>query len=246
VGPDGGRIIGEALFENHTLKTLLLDNNNIDATACFIICVAIQFNYSITRLSIDGNPIGEIGAKALMNIPATVGARVNLSANNCNVMFRSKENSWFDEEDPCGTYTLNMTDSFSRAVAFKILSIAANHYSYEIRKCLFYDKIDTKEKDKKVINLKQIVNRDRIRFMTKKEKKILQNLIKIRDSSKDDENLEALFYEYDINKSNNLQLFEFKFLLDDIGMPLSDSQLVKAFNFIDSDISGIVSSYNIT
>lgn len=238
IGPDGGRIIGESLFDNHTLQTLLLANNNIDAASCFVICAAIQMNYSLTYLCMDGNPVGEIGAKSLMNIPASLGSRLTLTAVKCNVNFRSSDCNWFDEEDPCGTYTLDMTDSFSRAVAFKILTIAANHFSYDIKKCNFSEKKDSREKVP--IMLTQKISRERLKYMTTKEQKILHNLYRLKDSANDSQVLKELFLEYDFNCSGTLEHFELKVLFDDLGLKLADNQIENAMAFIDVDDSGSI------
>jgi len=238
IGPDGGRIVGESLFDNHSLQTLLLANNSIDATSCFVICAAIQLNYSLTHLCMDGNPIGEIGAKSLMNIPASLGSRLTLTADKCNVNLRSLDHNWFDEEDPCGTYHLDMTDSFSRAVAFKILTIAANHYSYDIKKCTFTEKEESREK--MPIHLHQRISREKLKYMTEKENKILGNLHRLMDSADDMQCLKNLFVEYDFNQSGTLEHFELKVLLDDLGMKLADNQLENAMTFIDTDKSGSI------
>ena len=58
-GHDGGLALGDAIIDNRTLKTLLISNNSIDATACFTICVGVIENLALTRLSLNGNPIGK-------------------------------------------------------------------------------------------------------------------------------------------------------------------------------------------
>ena len=240
IGPEGGRVLGEALFENSSLQTLLLANNNIDSASCFIICTAIQQNYTLSRLGMDGNPIGVLGAKSLMHIPTTVGSRLALTAEKCNVLIRSEENNWFDEEDPCGSYDLDMKDTFSRAVAFKLLSIAAHHYSYAFKNCYYSDKKDPKEKDRTPIVLEQKLVNEKINYLTEKEKKVLENLQKIRDSSENTGLLRDLFVEYDMNRSGTLEHFELKILFEDLGMPLADKQLENAMRFIDVDCSGSI------
>ena len=237
IGPEGGKVIGESLFDNRSLQTLLLANNNIDSTSSFVIFAAIQQNYALSHLCMDGNPIGVVGAKALMNIPVAAGSRLTLTANKCNVQFRSIENNWFDECDPCGKYCLDLSDSFSRAVAFKLLSIAACHYSYGIKTCTYSEKKDSKGRQ---IFLEQRLTRDKIDLMTPKEKKILENLCKLEKSSHDIKYLKKLFHEYDFNKSNTLEHFELKVLLKDLGMPVVDSQIENAMAFIDIDKSGSI------
>lgn len=80
IGQQAGEIIGKSLLYNKTLKTLLLSNNAINSTACCTICVGVERNHTLEYLNIDGNPIGDDGAKMLMQIPYTCGKRVKISA----------------------------------------------------------------------------------------------------------------------------------------------------------------------
>lgn len=73
LGKDGGEVLGSALLGNSILETLLLTNNNINFSACFAICVALEENFSLRRLALDGNPIGEGGGRSVMQIPFTTG-----------------------------------------------------------------------------------------------------------------------------------------------------------------------------
>lgn len=58
-GHDGGLALGDAIMDNRSLKTLNVANNGIDATACFTICVGVIENLALSKLSLNGNPIGE-------------------------------------------------------------------------------------------------------------------------------------------------------------------------------------------
>jgi Ran GTPase-activating protein (RanGAP) involved in mRNA processing and transport len=73
LGKEGGEKLGSALLHNNTLQQLLLSNNNLNFTACFAICVAIEENFSLRKVNMDGNPIGEGGGQILMQIPFTAG-----------------------------------------------------------------------------------------------------------------------------------------------------------------------------
>ena len=77
------------------LEELLIANNSIDGSACFAICVGIREGKSVKYLNIDGNPIGIAGARILMSLPATCGARVTFSARNCDLTMRQSA-CWFD------------------------------------------------------------------------------------------------------------------------------------------------------
>jgi Ran GTPase-activating protein (RanGAP) involved in mRNA processing and transport len=80
IGQQGGELIGKSLLSNQTLKTLLLSNNALPSSACCAICVGIERNHHLESVNLDGNPIGEEGAKMFMQLPYTCGNRVKLSA----------------------------------------------------------------------------------------------------------------------------------------------------------------------
>ena len=73
LGKEGGEALGHALLHNTSVQTLLVSNNSINYTACFAICVAIEENFSLRKVDLDGNPIGEGGGRVLMQIPCTTG-----------------------------------------------------------------------------------------------------------------------------------------------------------------------------
>ena len=81
LGVEGGEMLGMALISNQSLRTLLISNNNINSSACFTICVGIEENFSLEYVNMDRNPIGQGGAKILMQLPVTSGSRVTLSAS---------------------------------------------------------------------------------------------------------------------------------------------------------------------
>jgi Ran GTPase-activating protein (RanGAP) involved in mRNA processing and transport len=85
LGQQGGEMLGDALIDNKVLRTLNAGGNSFNATACFTICVGIEENYVIRNVVLDNNSIGVQGAKALLELPSTVGNRVRISAERCNI-----------------------------------------------------------------------------------------------------------------------------------------------------------------
>ena len=151
-----GLTIGDSLLDNRTLRTLLLSNNNINASACFTISIGLEMNLALRKVLLDGNPIANQGAQALMNVPAAIGSRVDISASGCNVDIID-DSCWFDQSHPCGTYRLNLSNPFERAIAFKLLNIVANHSSYILAKCIYEVPYSKKTKKKQqVLNLTQV------------------------------------------------------------------------------------------
>jgi Ran GTPase-activating protein (RanGAP) involved in mRNA processing and transport len=39
IGREGGEQLGSSIVDNHSIKTLLLENNGIDSRACFVLCM---------------------------------------------------------------------------------------------------------------------------------------------------------------------------------------------------------------
>ena len=133
LGHDGGEALGDAMLDNRSLRTLLLAHNGIDSTACFTICAGILENLALRHVCLDGNPIGERGAKALMLVPVVAGSRVRVTANNCNISLKDSK-CFFDPGEPCGTYALHLDRPFERAIVFKMLEIVASHNAYVFRR----------------------------------------------------------------------------------------------------------------
>jgi hypothetical protein len=154
-----GLALGDSLLENRSLETLLLANNNISASACFTISIGLEMNLALRRVCLDGNPIASQGAQALMNVPSVVGSRIDLSARGCNIDIID-DSCWFDQSNPCGTYSLNLSKPFERAIAFKLLNIVANHTSYILSK-ITYEEPPSKKRKKRaqVVRLTQVWRR---------------------------------------------------------------------------------------
>ena len=125
------KALGDALVENKTLKTLNICGNSLNATACFTICVGIEENFVLRSVILDNNAIGTEGAKALLELPSTVGNRVRVSAERCNCKLVDHDFK-FNRNDPGGIHDLHLDNPFERAVAFKILQIIAQNTSYKV------------------------------------------------------------------------------------------------------------------
>lgn len=80
-----GSALGDALQDNKTLRTLIISSNSLDSVACVCLCSGVIENKSLRSVTLDGNPIGVQGAKAVMLVPTMVGSRVKISARKCNI-----------------------------------------------------------------------------------------------------------------------------------------------------------------
>ena len=85
IGSEGAMCLGSALIDNKCVKSLNVGYNRIDPKGAFVLCVGVRES-RITQFKIDGNPIGEIGAKSIISLSITKGKRiVDISSNACDI-----------------------------------------------------------------------------------------------------------------------------------------------------------------
>lgn len=134
--------------------------------ACFAICVGIREGKSVRYLNIDGNPIGEAGARILMRLPTSCGSRVTFTARNCDLSMK-QNGSWFNStgshpsahslvlipfpplllrlSDPvCKDVFLDMSNPYDLAVMYEILDLIARHPSYQFSRVQYGEDRETK------------------------------------------------------------------------------------------------------
>eukprot|EP00602_Paraphysomonas_sp_CaronLab_P006212 CAMPEP_0185022528 /NCGR_PEP_ID=MMETSP1103-20130426/5232_1 /TAXON_ID=36769 /ORGANISM="Paraphysomonas bandaiensis, Strain Caron Lab Isolate" /LENGTH=1416 /DNA_ID=CAMNT_0027554633 /DNA_START=142 /DNA_END=4389 /DNA_ORIENTATION=+ len=236
LGREGGQALGTSLLDNATLRTLLINNNNIDAFGCFVICAGIEQSLGLRKVCMDENPIGEHGAKALMNVPVVVGPSLELTAARCNTHIRD-DSFWFDQEDICKAYSLDMSDPFQRAVAFKLLYIVANHST-----CMFahvhYQPKGTTRLDR--VDLIQRLLCDREDYLDNTQRELLRELQHIRDCTARPEGVEDIYYARMHKNSEDINRKEFATLLHHIGLTVSRSTIEDAFSIYDIDGSDTI------
>ena len=232
---DGGIALGVALEYNKTLETILIANNNIDAVACFTICVGVISNHHLKKIVFDGNPIAEQGARALMLIPMHAGGRVAISAAKCNITMKDPR-CWFDFQNPIKHYDLNLDDGFERAVAKVLLMIIACHHSYIFE---FFE-LNPAVGKPQVIELKQALSTEKLKFFTKPEKKIVKSLTRIADSASDIQAAVRLFQEVDEDESGEVDREELGQLIDSMGINMTQNRMDDIFNMYDVDGGGSI------
>lgn len=91
LGRSAACVLGNALMENKVLKTLNIANNGIDAIGCFTLFVGLRENDGLSELILDGNPIGEQGARVMMKVATEQGDRLQISAKNCDFNILSSD-----------------------------------------------------------------------------------------------------------------------------------------------------------
>ena len=151
LGTSGGIILGDALISNQSLKILKICNNAIDETACVTIVQGLILNHSIQHIVMDGNPIGEQGIKALMQIPFSSRLNLVTSCANCNTVIKdskcvfidpvaklkdpkSYKDPRYDSSTPIGEYELHLDNPFHRAIALSLLDVVVRHKTFVIAK----------------------------------------------------------------------------------------------------------------
>lgn len=241
LGKDGGEALGAALLTNRTLRTLNLARNNINGTACLTICVGIEENFSLRSVNLDHNPIGESGAKALMQLPVTSGSRVKISAEHCNVSIKDSVESHRTEFDICspdGNYSLNLGDPYEYAIAAKLLRIAACHPTFVFSHCSISCESTTKSSSaprKIPIELVQSFSTEKAEYLDADQKLVIANLRRVEAAASDVEAAMRLFLEYDTDGSGSLDPDELQQLLCDIGLDLDREVIVDAISMYDID-----------
>jgi hypothetical protein len=237
-GNDAGCAMGDALLDNKTIRTLLISNNGIDSKACFTICIGIQENLGLTKCNMDGNPIGEAGAKALMVLPSVVGTRVNVSANNCNTSIRDPT-FWFDQNYPCAEYELHLSDPFERAVCYMLLGLVACHQTLIMTR-VFFETSERGQKKTQKLDLVQETFTDKCKYLDESQLAILENLYSLQAAANNTEEAVALFHKYDADESGALDKGELKLVLADFGMMVDDDKIDDFINTYDVDGEGLI------
>ena len=229
LGNEAGLVLGESLIENRCLKYLTLKNNGIDTCACFTICQAVIENFCIKDVCLDGNPIGEMGAKALMAIPLAVGSRVKVSANACNISIHD-DKCWFDSTFPCRSYSLCLEKPFDRAVMYALLSIVASHQTYIFSKVMYEPALEGKPpkpgcKPPPIkygkgdpIDLIQTVMTEKEKYFDEYQKKVVEGLRRLKEAASNPNLALKLFRQMDEDGGGELDRYELKSLLGRIGL----------------------------
>ena len=234
LGHDGGLTLGDAIIDNTSLKSLILANNQIDAAACFTLSIGTIENRVLTKLNLDGNPIGENGSRALVLVPMTVGDRCSVSARNCNVIMRNGQNNSddgcnFDISNPTGTYVLQLTHPFQRAVAFALLRMVANHPTRIFRevKC-----------NGVVVDLEQSIRTESIEFMNQKRRSVVENLRAVVNSASNLDAATKLFKDTDTDGSGYIDVDELHVLMSSIGINMTRDGVESMMAAVDIDGGG--------
>lgn len=237
LGTNGGLALASSLMSNHTIRILNIVNNNIDATACFAICAAICENKSLKSVTFDENPIGVLGAKALMQIPTVVGSRVALSARGCNTSIRQSNPIDFDFANIIRPYTLRLDVPFERAAALFLLNLVACHHTFIFTQ-FDCDPLCTGKYES--IDLVPFLHADKQAHFDESQQEVLETLQGLLAACADRNMAQEFFNEVDEDGSGELERDEFRTLLESIGIDIDDERLDEIFEYYDTDQGGTI------
>jgi hypothetical protein len=131
----GAESLGNALHYNTTLKVLNVSQNNITPRAAFTLLSGIKSCSSLEFVKLAGNPIGEAGAKKVLNMNINEGYRLNLDMTNCPTKVYDAS-CWFDPDDiGSKTYVLHLDKHYHRTVYIELLRMTASDKSVSILSC---------------------------------------------------------------------------------------------------------------
>jgi len=104
---------------NSTLEMLDMSYNQIGEASCLVLSHALATNDSLKRLHLDGNPLGHLGCRALLQLMTEVGDEPrDVTFENCNLDVCDP--SLFNEDEPNGTYSLNLSKPYGQMVVHRL------------------------------------------------------------------------------------------------------------------------------
>jgi hypothetical protein len=239
LGTDGGLALAASLMSNHALRNVNLANNNLDGQACFALCAAVCENKVLRRVVFDDNPIGSLGARALMQVPTVVGSRISLSARGCNTTIVQSNPHNFDFDKILHTYTITLSNPFDRAVAIFLLNLVACHHTFIFTR-FDVDHSPTNNGKFEPVELVPYLCADKEMYFDERQIDVKDTLEGLLEACSDREMAKEFFDEVDEDKSGELEPPEFRSLLLSIGIEIDNEQLDEVFEFYDTDQGGTI------
>lgn len=117
-GDLGTQIMGIAIKQNTRLQVLDMSYNQITPKAAAVLQNGLVHNEKINTLVLDGNILGQIGARALVSAiqrASGEGRILRISFVNCDCEKESR--GLFDASAPGGTYELDLSEPYGQMVA---------------------------------------------------------------------------------------------------------------------------------
>lgn len=242
LGKAAGIVLGDSIIDNKSLQTLKLCNNGLHACAIFTICQGVIENHSLRRVALDGNPIGEQGARALMMIPVFAGSRCVCTAEHCNLSIRDPDCGTFNLANPCDMHVLRLDLPFDRAKAFALLRVVATHQTLIMSKCVHEGPSSKGSKGRsEVLSMVQIISTEKEKYLDDRFRAKVELLRKLIAVGRDPASAIEQFDILDTNQSGELEFRQFHCLLEHLGVNMTLSQVSEVIARYDVDGSGMIS-----
>jgi Ran GTPase-activating protein (RanGAP) involved in mRNA processing and transport len=118
-------VLGNALM-TCSLKILSIAENRIKLKGACILASTLELGTSLEALDLDGNKIGQIGARAILAAVSAASSdsdefKTIVSTNNCGANIIDK--NAFDPGEAAGEYDLNLCQSYDRTVLIKLIRV---------------------------------------------------------------------------------------------------------------------------
>lgn len=106
------------------LHTLDISYNKIKERGSICIADSLKQNKILKKLTMDGNPVGPTGGKALLKMIANEGNMREISLEKCNFEVPDDGPIPFDINEPNGFYTLDLSIPYDRMIAKSLQELA--------------------------------------------------------------------------------------------------------------------------
>lgn len=237
IGGAGGEMLGDALHLHRTLKTLKVASNNINARGSYVLISGVRSCSSLQELDLSNNPIGEVGATAVMNLNIFYGDEIDVDITGCAVKTHDKS-CWFDSNKLKNDYKFDLSLPYDRAVCIDLLRIIAEFDHIKL----------VKYKYSSVVNGSQditLYNHSRPRIhrkngLSSNEENISHKLDQIYEISSDVEKAKSLFRDFDVDGSGSLDRDELESLISALGIDNAHQMVKELLSIYDADNSGVV------
>lgn len=231
IGEQGGEVLGDALHSNSSLKILNLSQNNITPKACFVLATGIACCPTLECVNLSSNPIGEPGAKALVQLCGKEGDRVNVIIKDCGIRYKDKS-CWFDKEKVVGDFSLDLTVPYERAVSIELLSIIADSDDLKVKSCKYSWGGSNQE-----LNL---VVKSEIKKISGDNASTVSRAETIRSIASDIHFARKIFGQFDEDHSGSLDAEELAELLKYLGLKNTRQTVSQLLSMYDTDGAGVI------
>ncbi|KAE9000080.1 hypothetical protein PR003_g19668 [Phytophthora rubi] len=248
LGNAGAQAVGDALLSNTTLQRLNMSHNNIPAQGALAIASALKINYALplTELALGGNPLGNMGGRALLHAAAACADKKKLSVSleGCNFDASGDGDGSFDPADPTGSYDLNMEIPYERAVALELLRVANTKQG-----CKFLSIVHTSSINKQRRNIRVELHETRdglearrrllktAGILTDVEAPSARELVSRR---LDRDSLKELFHELDKDESGFIDESELRVGMRKLGLQFREDDVPRYVALYDLDGTGTI------